>query len=68
MYFIGLKIEQCIHSSYSGYQSLRPFNDFSPFFGGRQSNVSMTIVVFIFLSVSLRCSIVVRSGIIAQLL
>ena len=36
---------------YSGYQSHAPFNDFFPFqklsFGGRQSNVSMTIVVFI---------------------
>ena len=45
-----------------------PSTTFPPFFGGRQSNVSMAIVVFIFLSVSLRCSIVVRSGIIAQLL
>ena len=38
-------------SIYSGYQSHAPFNDFFPFqklsFGGRQSNVSMTIVVFI---------------------
>ena len=37
--------------SYSGYQSRAPFNDFLPFqklsIGGRQSNVSMTIVVFI---------------------
>ena len=37
--------------AYSGYQSHAPFNDFFPFqklsFGGRQSNVSMTIVVFI---------------------
>ena len=36
---------------YSGYQSHEPFNDLFPFqklsFGGRQSNVSMTIVVFI---------------------
>ena len=36
---------------YSGYQSHAPFNDFLPLqklsFGGRQSNVSMTIVVFI---------------------
>ena len=35
----------------SGYQSHAPFNNFFPFqklsFGGRQSNVSMTIVVFI---------------------
>ena len=36
---------------HSGYQSHAPFNDFFPFqklsFGGRQSNVSMAIVVFI---------------------
>ena len=37
--------------NYSGYQSHTPFNNFFSFqklsFGGRQSNVSMTIVVFI---------------------
>ena len=37
--------------TYSGYQSHAPFDDFFPFqklsFGGRQSNVSMTMVVFI---------------------
>ena len=39
------------HQIYSGYQSHAPSNDFFLFrklrFGGRQSNVSMTIVVFI---------------------
>ena len=38
-------------SIYSGYHSRAPLNDFFPFeklsFGGRQSNVSMTIVAFI---------------------
>ena len=41
--------EVCI--PYSGYQSHAPFEDFFPLqklsFGGRQSNVSMTMVVFI---------------------
>ena len=36
---------------YSGYQSHAPFDDFFPFqnlsFGGRQSNVSMTMFVLI---------------------
>ena len=40
-----------IGKTYSGYQSHAPLNDFFPFqklsFGGRQSNVSMKIVVFI---------------------
>ena len=36
-----------VYRSYSGYESHAPFKDFFPFrklrFGGRQSNVSMTI-------------------------
>ena len=45
-------MNEIIHCmDYSGYQSHAPFSDFFPFqklsFGGRQSNVSMTIVVFI---------------------